>query len=132
MIGQAGGADLSLPLQLKQRSPVILDGAAVLGRPMHLVEIDPLDLQPPQRRFGLAADAVGRADAPRRRHAILFIPHQPAFGEDQRPRALRHVPQRLRDDLFGMAEPVDCGGVDPVDAARERVPDGGDRILVVL
>ena len=36
------------------------------------------------------------------------------------------------DDLLRMAEPVDCGGVDPVDAGVQCLPDGGDGILVVL
>jgi hypothetical protein len=40
--------------------------------------------------------------------------------------------QRRAHDLLGMAEPVDSRRVDPVDAALDRVTDGGDRLLVVL
>ena len=38
----------------------------------------------------------------------------------------------LGDDLFGVAEAVDGGGVDPVDAELDGAVDGGDGVVVVL
>src|ERR1700738_1896904 len=40
--------------------------------------------------------------------------------------------QRPSDNLLGMAQSVDGRGVHPVDATRDRVLDGRDRIGVVL
>ena len=46
VVGQADGADLALFLQVEERLPVVFERRAVLGRPMHLVEVDALDAEP--------------------------------------------------------------------------------------
>ena len=66
------------------------------------------------------------------RHAVVLVPAQSALGEHERPLGGGDLLQCRAHDLFGMPEPVDGGGVDPVDAALDRMADGGDRLLVVL
>src|SRR4051794_10225450 len=132
MVGQPHRARLALALQLEQRAPVVAQRRAVLGRPVHLIEIDLLDAQPAQRRVELATDAGRVADHSRRIGARRVVPDETALGEDERPFGARHILQCTGDDLFGVSEPVYRGGVDPVDAAPARMTDGGDRRRVVL
>src|SRR5271169_6857664 len=61
----------------------------------------------------------------------LGVPAEAAFGENVGSRSLPNR-QSFRDDLFGMTEAVDGGGVDPVDAQLQRAVDGGDGIIIVL
>ena len=60
-----------------------------------------------------------------------FIPRAAALGEEVRPRAAPFS-QGSPHDFFGMAQAVDSGGVDPVDAQFEGFMNGGDGFLVVL
>src|SRR3989442_3307736 len=46
VIGEPDRADLPFFLQLQQGPPVVFERGAVLGRPMHLVRIDALDIEP--------------------------------------------------------------------------------------
>ena len=59
------------------------------------------------------------------------MPAHGALGEDQRPCAAPLF-QRPGDDLFRVAQPIDGGRVDPVDAQFERAMNGGDGLVVVL
>jgi hypothetical protein len=58
----------------------------------------------------------------------LDSPHRPDLA------LALEVQERLPvlHDLFGMAQPVSGGGVDPVDPGFHRVADGGDGLGVVL
>src|SRR5215831_6213401 len=47
-------------------------------------------------------------------------------------RPFLHARERLRDDFFRMAETVDRGGVDPVDAEVDGFANGRDALGVVL
>ena len=92
---------------------------------MDLVEVDDIQLQAAQTVFNLAADL--QQGAP---DTALVVPHHAALGEDERlDRGLLH---RLADDGFGVAEAVDCGRVDPVEAEVDGLVDGCDRGVIVL
>ncbi len=56
VVGQADRAHLALVDQGLEHRPVVLD-AAVVRRPVHLVEVDALDAEQPQRLLDLAAQA---------------------------------------------------------------------------
>ena len=132
MIGEPGGADLPLALQVEERAPVLGDGGAIRRWPMELEEIEPLDAEPAQRGLRLAPEAVGARDAAEVGIVPLAFPDQAALGEDVRPAACGDVGECAADHLLGVAEAIGGGGVDPVDADVERAADGGDRIGVVL
>src|SRR5262249_43118024 len=65
-------------------------------------------------RFGL--EAVADLPAP--------VPDHAALGEDVR--AVAHPFEGAGDDLLRVAQAVDGGGVDPVDAGVQRLAAGGD------
>ena len=132
VVRQPDGAHLSLRLEVEQRAPVLLDRRSVLGRPVHLVEVDAVEAKPAQRVLELAADAGGRADVARECLAVVLVPGEAALGEHVRAPFARDLLQRLAHDLLGVPEAVDRGSIDPVDAALDRVTDRGDRLPVVL
>src|SRR2546425_13319901 len=80
MIGEPDGADFSFLFQLQERAPVVFERRAVLGGPMHLVQVDALDGEPAERRFDLAANAQGIAYATRRGRAVALVPHEARLG----------------------------------------------------
>src|SRR5207245_750621 len=126
------GAGLPFGLQLQQRAPVVSERSAVLGGPVHLVQVDALDGEPAERRLDLAVDAQGIAYAARRRGAVVLVPHETCLGENVGPVVGRDIAQRAGDDLLGVAEAVHRRRIDPVDAALAGVEDGGGRGGVVL
>src|SRR5207253_2567891 len=69
VIGEPDGADLPFLFQLQKGAPVVLEQGAVLGGPVHLVQVDALDVEPVERRLDLAAKAQRIADWARRRRA---------------------------------------------------------------
>ena len=91
-------------------------------------------------RFARSAGGAGSVRLPVRidsrlqavRRVAAGVPDEAALGEHVRPLAARNVPQRPADDFLGMAEAVDGGGVDPVEAELDRAPNRGDRVRVVL
>src|ERR1700730_10608148 len=107
MIRESDGAYFPFHLELEQRAPVILERGAVLGGPVHLVEIDALDAEAGERRLELTADAPWVADAPRLDRVVAFVPHEAGLGEDKGSVVRRDVAQRTGDDLLGMSESVD-------------------------
>ena len=94
---------------------------------MDLVEINRLDAQAPQAGLAFATHAGG---AEAFADLALVVPHPAALGEDVRP--VPHAVQGAGDDLLGMPEAVDRGGVDPVDAGVEGLVDRRDAVAVVL
>src|SRR5690242_2083993 len=117
-VGYADPADLALLLQPGHRLPGFLKARSIVRRrPVHLVEIDDIDLQAAQAVFAFLADriaAVILADV------ALFIPAQDTFCENVRPRSAQ-VLQRLGNNLFRMADSINCGSVNPVHAEFDRV-----------
>ena len=99
---------------------------------MELIEIDPIDLQASQRVFAFAPDGLGSENPLRLRQSILRIPNQPALREDVGPVIRAFPAKKPSDDFFGMAEPVDRRGVDPVDADLDGVIHRRNRLVVVL
>src|SRR2546428_883470 len=101
-------------------------------RPVELVEVDALDAEPAKRSLDLLPDRFGLQVALRLLERPRRVRNHPAFGEDVGTLGGRDLAQRPSDHLLGMAEPVDCRGVDPVDSAPDCVADGRDRVGVVL
>ena len=133
VVRQPDGAHLSLRLEVEQRAPILLDRRSVLGRPVHLVEVDAVEAEP------AAASSRARGGcwrgAPtllRQCLAVVLVPGEAALGEHVGALRARDLLQRRAHDLLGVPEAVDRGGVDPVDAALDRVADRGDRLPVVL
>ena len=75
---------------------------------MHLVEIDDVGAQPPQRVLDLPADAGGTRIAKHR----AALPLESHFGRDLHLVTQSTLRERLPDDLLGAAETVDGSGVD--------------------
>ncbi len=123
--GAAEVADLAGPHQVGQRSQGLVDIG--LGRgAVDLIEVDVVDAEPAQ-----AVVARGHDPAPRVPLRVGVLAHLAVHlrGEDHPvPLGLR---QRLPDDLLGLAERVDVGGVDEVDAGVEGGVDDADGVVVV-
>src|SRR5947208_10876471 len=95
--------------------PTLFDVFVGLG-PVELVEVDGFELQAAEARFALAADLfLGVGDL------FLIVPDHGGLGEDVR--FVRGGLDGPGYDLFGVAEAVDGGGVDPVDAEVESFVD---------
>ena len=60
----------------------------------------------------------------------LLIPDHAALGKDVRPVA--HAFEGAGDYLFRVAESIDGGSIDPVDAVVQCFPDRGHGVVVVL
>jgi len=127
-----GRPHLALLDQPHHDRPGVLERHSRLVRPVELVEVDPLDAQPPERVLALAPDALGAQGPLRLRHGVGFVPLQAALGEDIRPLRRGQLTHRPPHHHLGMAQAVDGRGIDPVHAEPDRVMDGGDRIGVVL
>ena len=67
---------------------------------MKLIEVDPFDAEPAERRFALLPDGVGPEHAARLFHAVALVPHEAALGEHERPLAGRELSQQTTDHLF--------------------------------
>jgi hypothetical protein len=93
-----------------------------------LVEVDPIGGQPPQRVLDLGDDPASR-DA----SAIGVLAHRAIDlrGQHDVVAAGGRGPNRLAEDLLGLAGRVDVSGVDEVDARVERAVDDADRVGVV-
>src|SRR5690242_5258008 len=59
----------------------------------------------------------------------LVVPNKRTFGEDV---GFLTPFNSLAHHLFGVAQPINGGSIDPVDAKAEGMFDGGDRFVVVL
>jgi hypothetical protein len=94
---------------------------------VHLVDVDRVEPQALEAELDFTQDRVAFEHVA---YAAVAAVLQAGLGEHvrSRPQAL----ERAADDLFGMAEPVDRGRVEPVDAELHRPLDRGDRQLVVL
>ncbi len=95
---------------------------------MNLVEIDRLNLKSAQAAFDFSPE---RSGVQRVVHLAIFVPNHAALGEHVGTFAIP-LRQGLRDHLLRMAQAVDGGRIDPVDAKFERTVNGGDGIAIVL
>src|SRR5205807_5868907 len=112
-VGHADPANFAFGLERGESLPGLFDsGFAVLRRPVHLVEIDGIDLQAAETVFAFAANGNGTELLP---DFSLLVPAQNALRQNARARAAPFL-QRARDDFLGVAQAVNSGGVDPVDA----------------
>src|SRR5712692_341546 len=131
-VGDPAGAHLPLLDQARHLAPRVLYRGADRVRPMKLVQVDPVDAEPAQRRLDFFADRFRPQVALRLRKRLRWVSDLTALGEDERTLGGRDLAQRPTDDLLGMAESIDGRGVDPVDAGRDRMLDRGNRSRVVL
>ena len=123
-VGDADPADFSFALEVGHGGPALFDVFVRLG-PVDLVEVDGFDVETAEAVFALAADLLlGVGDF------FFVVPDHGGLGEDVG--FVRGGLEGAGDDFFGVAEAVDGGGVDPVDAEVEGFVDGGDGVVVVL
>ena len=117
-------ADLALLDEVGQRAERLVDVDGRV-RAVHLVEVDPVGAQAPQRALDLADDPAARDAA-----LVGVVAHRsPELrGQDD---VVAAALERLADDLLGLAGRVDVGGVDEVDAGIEGAVDDADRVVVV-
>jgi hypothetical protein len=94
--------------------------------------IDPLDAEAPERSLDLAPDRFRAQVARGFLVRPLSVRDHAALREDERALGGGYLAERAPDDLLGVPEAVDGGGVDPVHAAADGVTDRGDRARVVL
>ena len=110
-VGDPDPADFSFALQVGHYSPAFFDVFVGLG-PVNLVEVDGFDLETAETVFALSADLLEVVG-----DLAFVVPDHGAFGEEVG--FLRGGFDGFADDLFGVTEAVDGGGVDPVDAEVE-------------
>src|SRR3954453_10947145 len=122
-VRDADVADLALALQVAERAERLLDRHVRVDG-VQLVEIDPLQAEPPQAALAALAQPLGAAVAvPAPRSGT----HEAALRRDHE--AVRIRMERLRDQLLADVGAVGVGGVDQRDAAlddaAQKRPGGG-------
>jgi len=95
---------------------------------VHLVEIDRIHLQAAETVLAFAANGDGAEFFP---NFSFLVPAQDALRKNVGARAAPFL-QRASDDFLGVAQAVNGGSVDPVDAQLQRAVNRGDGIGVVL
>jgi hypothetical protein len=120
----AKGAELSLPHQVAEHPQRLLDIGRVVGA-VDLVQVDPVGPQPRQAVLDRLEDPAPRVAA-----AVGAFAHREVDlgGEHD---VVTSTPQRLADDLLGLARGVHIGGVDEVDPLVEGRVDDADTVVVV-
>jgi len=129
--GGAEGADLALTLQVGQCGEGLVVVGARVGA-VHLVQVDPVGLQPLQTVLDLLHDPASGVAALVR--VAAGLPHSHVHGAVELGRqddAVAAAAQRLADDRLRLALGVDVGGVDEVDAGVQRLVDDRGRGVVV-
>ena len=125
--GERGGpdvADLALLNEIGERAERLVDVGFGVGA-VHLVEVDPVGTQAPQRVLDLGDDPAARTAAVVR---VLVHRHTELRGQHD---IVATALERLADDLLRLAGGVDVGGVDEVDPGVQRAVDDADRVVVV-
>ena len=93
---------------------------------MDLIKVDGLRVQPAEAVLQAAAQRGGVQRLP---YPTALVPDVAGLGEDER--AFVHAPQRPCDQALAVTEAVDGGGIDPVDATRQRRGDRAQASLVI-
>jgi hypothetical protein len=117
-------ADLALLDEVGECAERLVDVGVEVGA-VHLVEVDPVGPETPQRVLDRPDDPAPRASAPIR---VVAHRHEELRGQDD---VVAAAFERLADDLLGFAGGVDVGGVEEVDSGVERPVDDADRVVVV-
>ena len=94
---------------------------------MHLIDIDVIGVEAPQRVGRLTQDPV----AARIAMDFTVLPLEPHLCCDHDVRAQPRVGKRVADDFFGAAKTIGGCGVDQGDAAFNGGADCLDRLLLV-
>src|SRR5579862_1489749 len=130
-IRNAARAYLSFLDQLHHRGPGIFHGRAGFVRPMELVEINSVHTQTAKGGFAFAPYGIWLQSSLRLSHGIAFESHA-ALSESKWTLRLRNIAQKPSDHFLRMAEPINRGRINPVDAQIDRVAHRGDGLGVVL
>jgi hypothetical protein len=119
-----------------QRAPRVLVRSGIVPRrragplrPVHLIQVDAVDLKPLKAPFDLTTDRVGMQvvdDRPR------LVPDEAALREHIGAIACRDLREGTAHDRLGMPEAVRGRRVDPVEPPVYGVPDHRDGIRVGL
>src|SRR4030067_914462 len=83
-VRDTGPPHLSLFHELPHLFPGLLHRHARAIRPMELVEVDPLDAEPAERRLALPMDRPGTQGPPDLPHRVLLVTAETALREDVR------------------------------------------------
>src|SRR5208282_6794636 len=94
---------------------------------MHLVEVDVIGAQAPQRVLDLLADTRGSGVSPDR----AVAPFKSFFPRNDCPFA-QTARERLADNLLRTAEPVGRGGIDQGDPALDGRANGLNRLVHIV
>ena len=122
---RADVADLALLDEVGERAERLLDVDGRIGA-VHLVEVDVVGAEAPQRVLDRPDDPAPRPAAP---VGVLAHRHEELGREHD---VVAPVLQRLPDDLLRLTGGVHVGGVDEVDAGVEGGVDDADRVVVIL
>jgi hypothetical protein len=125
-IADADRPDFPRAKEIRHGFRGLRDGSARIG-PMHLVKIDHVGLQAPQRILDLLHYPHPAAVTERR----AVAPIEADLGRDDGAFPAAILRQGLAENLFGPAEAVDRRGVEQRDALIERGVDRADRLRLV-
>ena len=129
MIRDTDVSNLPLLLEVHQSLPALFN--FVVGfRPVHLVEIDAVHIEPPQTFFTLGNDAVSLQATS---NLTVSLRNPSALRRDERSIGLRNGLHRLRNMLLAPAFSIDRCRVDPVDSQFHGSNDGlhGGRLVLI-
>ena len=118
--------DLALVLELLQRADRVLVRDLRIGR-VQLVEVDPVEPQPPQARLAALLEPLGARVA---RPLAGTGPPQAALGRDHEPVRIRV--ERLGDQVLAHLRAVRVGRVDQVDAELHDAPEEALGLLRIV
>lgn len=123
-VGDANEAHFAFALEFGHGGPAFLDFFVGDG-PMDLVEVDDVDLKAAEAGFDFFANFFEGLD-----NFAVGAPGHSALREEERLGGDGF--QGGANDFFGVAEAVDGGGVDPVDACVKCAVDGLDGFAIFL
>src|SRR5579864_909605 len=98
---------------------------------MKLVEIDSFHTQAAQGSLAFAPYGIWLQSSLRLSHGIAFESHA-ALGENQRALRLWNIAQKPSHHFLRMAQPINRGRINPIDAQIDRVAHRRDGLGVVL
>ena len=112
--------------EVAERAQRLIDVTAGL-RPVDLVEVDPVGVEPAQALLALADDPSARVAA-----RVRVFAHRRVELGGEHDVVAPAAGQRLADDAFGLTRRVDVGGIDEVDAGVEGGVDDRHAVVLVL
>jgi hypothetical protein len=115
---------LALPHQIGEYRQRLLD-IGVGCRPVDLVEVDVIGLQPAQRTLHGTGDPAARIAL-----LVRIVAHRSMHLGGQH-HMLAPALQRLADDLLGLAAAIPVGRIDEIDTGIQRLVDHPDPLVMI-